>query len=496
MDKWLGNITVVRIAAVIFGILLWAFVQLDQQVATPPPSIIDSITEQSREIDDFPISISNLGDNLHIQRKYSNSVNVALKGEETDIKAVSKENEKYQIELDLSNKGAGTHQIKLETIGFPDDIDVELYPPTVTVVIEEIITTSLPIEINVKGDPGEGYEVRTTILSTEEVSITAPSSVIEQISTVQSSIDVTNVHEDIVTELPLVAYDKNSKQVDVEINPATVQVEIPIISPSKTLDLRVDLRGETPKGYSVVSVKQSVDEVTLYGSEDVLKDYNVYDDIEIDLRNLTSDRVSSHILTVPDGIKKIEPQKVEVEIIIVPSETKTFAAFPITFIGLDTKEYEVVFSGSTDGLLDLVVEGAPSNLENITENNIDATVDISGLPPGSYERSIQLTLPNFVKYGGDSPLKVSLEIQPITEEVTDSEAEEPSDEATNEEGETGITDETENQSENTEGGIQSEINEELNTFPISEESSPTDNLQTDLESVLNEEEPLDEKINQ
>ncbi|MFS1514630.1 YbbR-like domain-containing protein [Chengkuizengella sp. SCS-71B] len=478
MDKWLGNITVVRIAAVIFGILLWAFVQLDQQVATPPPTVIDTInTEQSRGIDDFPITILNLGEDLHIQEKYYSSVNVVLKGKETDIKPVSKENEKYKIAVDLSNKGAGRHHIRLDSIGFPDDVEVELYPPTVTVVIEEIITTSLPIEINVKGDPGEGYEARKPILSTEEVSITAPSSVIEQISSVQSSVDVTNVHEDIVTELSLAAYDKNSKQVEVGINPSKVKVEIPIISPSKTLDLRVNLRGETPKGYSVVSFKQSIDEVTLYGSEDVLKDYNVYDDIEIDLSNLTSDRVSSHILTVPDGIKKIEPQKVEVEIIIVPSETKTFANFPITLIGLNSNEYEIAFSEPTDGLLDLIVDGAPSILENLSENNIDATVDISGLSPGSYERSIQLTLPNFVKYGGDSPLKVFLEIKPIPEEVIDTEPE------TNEEGETDIIDETETQrSETIEGGIRSENDEGLN-LPISENSS-------------SEEELLNEKINQ
>ncbi|NBI29982.1 CdaR family protein [Chengkuizengella marina] len=493
MDKWLGNITVVRIVAVIFGILLWAFVQLDQQVATPPPSVIDYI-EQSRGIDDFPITISNLGEGLHIQDKYYSSVNVVLKGKETDIKPVSKENEKYKIELDLSNKLAGIHHIELDSIGFPDDVEVELYPPKVTVIIEEIITTSLPIDIKVKGEPGEGYEVKKPILSAEEVSITAPSSVIEQISTVQSSIDVTNVREDIVTELPLKAYDKDSKQIDVGINPATVKVEIPILSPSKTLDLRVNLRGETPKGYSVVSFKQSVDEVTLYGSQDVLEDYNVYDDIEIDLSNLTSDRVSSHILTIPDGIKKIEPQKVEVEIIIVPSETKTFANFPITIIGLNTKEYEIAFNEPKDGLLDLMIEGAPSILENISENNIDATVDISGLPPGSYERSIQLTLPNFVKYGGDSPLKVSLEIKPVSDEVTDSEVTEPSSEVTNEEGEAEIIDEIENQSENIEGGIQSEMDDGLN-LPISEESLPTDNVSTNFEPVLNEEEQLDE-INQ
>ncbi|MDP5277169.1 CdaR family protein [Chengkuizengella axinellae] len=499
MDKWLGNITVVRIAAVIIGILLWAFVQLDQQVATPaPPSLDPATTIQSREIDDFPITEINLGEDLEVTERYSTSVNVILRGNSQDIQTVSKENEKYQIQLDLLNKSSGTHQIKLNPIGFPDNVDVELYPPVVTITIEEIITTALPIQVNVKGEPGKGYTARNAILSVEETSVTGTKSVIEKIKTIYGSVDITNVHEDLVEEIKLIAFDEDWNQIDVEINPATVEVQVPIISPSKTLDLSVDLRGETPKGYSVVSFKQSVDEVKIYGPQEVLNEYNVYDEIEIDLSNLTSDRTSTHILTPPDGISLIEPQKAEVEIIIVPSETKTFADFPITIIGLDREQYEVAFNEPTDGLLDIVVEGAPSILENVSENNISAIVDLTDLPPGSYERSIQLTRPIFVKYGGELALKVSLEIRPIPEEIpepeiTDSETNGITDEILDE-----PTEETESPNDDIideiegESGIPSDVEDE-DILPISEES-PGDSS-TNLNSVLNEEEQLENEIN-
>src|SRR5690554_5108935 len=113
MDKFLGNLTVVRIIALILALLLWVVVHLDQQVVqVPTTSAI-----QTRSISDVEIAISGLNtDQLHLQSIDPLNVNIVLRGRESAINQVS--NHDGQVHADLSNITEGVHVIRLEAVGY------------------------------------------------------------------------------------------------------------------------------------------------------------------------------------------------------------------------------------------------------------------------------------------------------------------------------------------------------------------------------------------
>ena len=49
----------------------------------------------------------------------------------------------------------------LKPVGFPSDVDVQIVPRTVHVIIEELQMKEVPVVINVKGTPAAGLKAGT-----------------------------------------------------------------------------------------------------------------------------------------------------------------------------------------------------------------------------------------------------------------------------------------------------------------------------------------------
>ena len=68
----------------------------------------------------------------------------------------------------------------------------------------------------------------------------------------------------------LVAYDTNGKVVDVEIVPKSVTAKVTITSPSKEVPLKIVPKGDLAFGKAIKSLSTSINNVTIYGSEESL----------------------------------------------------------------------------------------------------------------------------------------------------------------------------------------------------------------------------------
>jgi len=108
-------------------------------------------------------------------------------------------------------------------------------------------------------------------------------------------------------------------------------------------------------------------------------------------------------------VKQLDPDKVTVNVSIVPSVTKTLEAIPLSFVGQnDGFNTKVVLPES--GQLNLTVEGAPAIIEKLKPQDVQAILDVSNLPPGKHEVSVTWNLPTFVKKGMPQDFKATVEI--------------------------------------------------------------------------------------
>ncbi len=415
MEKWLRNKTFVQIAAVLLAILLWVVVHLDGQVASVP----SSLDAQTRSISDVQITIIGLNDEqFHVAFVDPSFVNIVLKGRESAVNQVRPNSGQSKIQLDLSSiTEAGQHTINLTAIEFPRNVAVDIYPPSVTVLVEEIQNKEVPIMIEVIGEPSEGYRAGVPIANPSRAIVSAPESELEQITAVRTTVDISNAQEAVFAAGKLlVAINQDGVEVDAVISPALVDVDIPITSPFKTVPIQVSLVNQPPPGYSVVSFRQNVNEVTIYGPQEVLDTIEFYDGLQIDLSLYSSNQRLEIPIPLKDRLQQVTANVVVVNLEIVPSERRTIEDIPITLSGAN-EDFKTTFIDPESGLLDIIIEGAPSVLNTVNRDNLQAIIDVSNLPPGVYELTVRLNLPSNVKYGGTiEALQVRIEISIIVDE--------------------------------------------------------------------------------
>jgi YbbR domain-containing protein len=394
MDKWLRNSNVVRVIALVLGILLWVVVRLDNH--SVPGGMNASLPEKKI----YGVSITAVYDQtkFNIAAMEPTEVQVTLRGKESAIRRLKSDS--YQVVLDLTNYTAGTHNLALRPEGFPNGVEVEIYPPSARVTLEEMSAKVVPVVVLVAGSPADGYKAGQPIISPSRVHVTVPASRIEEIDSVKGEISVDGATANVTKQVKLAAFNKMGQEIDGVITPAVVDVEVPITIPFKTMPLQIKMVGQSPPGYAVSTFAKNVDQVTVYGPQEVLDGLEFYDVLQIDLSALRKDEIFSLDIPLKPNITKVEPSKVEIHMSVVPSVTKRFESVPLTVIGANT-EFETRLIDPDDAQIGLEVEGAPSIIHALTLQDIQAIVDVSHLQVGQHIVPVKLNLPTFVNRSGD-----------------------------------------------------------------------------------------------
>jgi YbbR domain-containing protein len=393
MDKWLRNKNVVRVIALGLGILLWAMTRLD----SPDPAGNAASGLRYFDIRDVKIRVEGLDEDLyHLKLIEPSAVQIRVQGRENVIRRIKPE--QYKITLNLSQATEGIHSLPL-VYDLPSGIQmVEMYPSRVTVHIERMETKEMDVTIRTEGTPAEGYKAGEPIVDTQRVHVTLPESQLDLVQSVEAVVDIDGLDEPVREKrVRLAALDREGKVISTaRINPAVVEVEIPITRPFKTVPLQVKYVGHTPDGISISEVRPSVEQVTLYAPQEVLDEIEFFDGLEVDLSQITASTTLSLPLAANQPIERIEPSEVKLEFTVTESELRTFDRVPVKMSGKnDQYVTKVIFP--ENGYISVTVEGAPERLKGLNVNDIQAVADVSDLPPGTHRIRLQMTLPLFLK---------------------------------------------------------------------------------------------------
>lgn len=411
MDKWLRNTNVVKVIALILGILLWAVVHLEDN--SFPGATGTAIKEYT--ISNVAVTPKYDSSQFYIRSIEPSSVAVTLSGRDSGLKKVPTSG--YSIELDLTKVGKGEHILPLSPVNFPPSVIVKIFPTTVKVTLEEKVKKEMPVAINVTGTPATGLKAGQPIIKPNRVIVTVPSSREDDVDSVRADLSVDKAQSPISKQVRLIAYDKNGKEIDsASIDPPVVDVEVPITSPFTTVPLQLKLVGNPPRGYAVESLTKSIDKVTVYGPQDQVEHMEFYEGPVINLSDLKEDKELILDIPLKNNITQVEPSKVEVKLNVVPSAVKMLEGTPISISG-QNDGFETKVIAPEGGKLNVVVEGAPNVLDKLKATDVQAIVDVSNMPPGKYELPVTLNLPTFVKIGPEQDFKATVEITAKTTKV-------------------------------------------------------------------------------
>ncbi|MGQ7884404.1 CdaR family protein [Paenibacillus sp. WC2504] len=404
MDKWLRNTNVVRIVALVISILLWVVVHMEEtNISGSSP-----LRQREETINNVAITTKYDETHYHISSMSPANVQIILSGKESAVKKVTASNT-YQIELDLTQVGKGDHQLALKPVGFPTDVEVQIIPRTVHVIIEELQMKEVPVVINVKGTPSAGLKAGQPIVKPNKVYITAQTSKLEQIENVRGEVSVDKAQSAVTKQVKLQAFDKEGKEVTVNMNPPVVDVEVPITSPFQTIPLQLKISGEPPKGFAISMVTQSPDKVTVYGTQDVVDRMEFYQGPQLNIQDQKETKEYSLDIPLRNKVTQLDPAKVTVKVEIVPSITRALENVPITIIGAN-ENYVTKVTTPESAQLNITVEGAPTIIDQLKVQDVQAILDVSNLPPGKHELKVTLNLPTYVKLGLPQDVKATVEI--------------------------------------------------------------------------------------
>ena len=278
-------------------------------------------------------------------------------------------------------------------------IEYSVNPAEVTVVVylkdNSIRTLSHKI-VNADHLENEA-EISNVELNLDSVVIRGADFQLEKVASVEAIIDVdkltsTSPGKQTLEDIALVAYDKDGKIVDVEINTQEkVTAKIEITSTSRIIKLNFVPGKEVPFGKAISGYKLSQDTVVVYGPTEVLDALEETGiDIVVDVSKLTSNYSTTVEIPKPAGVKKMSVNKVNVDISV------TNSAEPVTMTlkidALNVPEGFTAGAYSADDAEVLVsVMGAENIINNLNETEVQAYVDLSGYTKsGTYDVQIKI----------------------------------------------------------------------------------------------------------
>lgn len=318
MEKIYNNPWFMKIVALAFAILLFTYVNSSNNRGQTTSNIDGLSATTTDTILEVPIVVEIDQDNYYVTG-FPETVSVEISGP-SSIVLNTKTTKNFDIvAADLDSLGVGTHTIDLVAEGLSPQLKYKILPEEVTITIEEkkVETFSVDVEFD-KSLIDDGFEAGTPTINYETVELTGTASTIDQVAAVKVVVnEEEGVTEDIVQTLPIVASDAEGKELDVDLNPSEVTVNIPVNPIMKEVPIVLNQAGtaNADLNYEFGLSNQSDTAVAVQADDEVLKNLSSYP-VDIDVTGITKTTTQTIELPLIEGVTTIEPKEIEVTITV------------------------------------------------------------------------------------------------------------------------------------------------------------------------------------
>ena len=261
--------------------------------------------------------------------------------------------------------------------------------------VEEKDFTDLVVEYT--GKVADGYVAGLSSMSTDEVTVKAPTSIIDKIKkvAVRCSLDGTNTN--ISKKCPVILYDKNDKEIksdEIELSDKKIRVNVNVLRAKQVpiSTINKDELGKPADGYVVDDVILSSDSITVYGSEeslDSIESLDIQDDI--DVSDAKGDVTQNIDVTgkLPKGLSVSGESTITVKVLIKKLITRTFEydASEVSLndlssdldVQLVTKKVKVTLQGEEEVISQLTKDAMAisADLGKVKEGTTTVHVDVA-----------------------------------------------------------------------------------------------------------------------
>ncbi|MCX7903929.1 MAG: CdaR family protein [Caloramator sp.] len=379
---------ITMIFCIFIAFVLWIYVMGEQNPT------------QTRVIEDIPVYFTNLDNleqnNLTIVPNQTFTVNLTITGRAMDVFKAKPED--FRLEADLGGYvKKGVNNIPVEVKSMPKGISV-LYErgiPYVKVKIDSLLEKTVPVSLNITGQPKEGYGYANPNIKPSEVLIRGPETYVAKAIGAVINIDLSKRDTDFSASLPIKVIDSYGDSIQyLSVEPKYIDVYLPI-KPSKEVPVIVKTKGEIPDNKVLNSINPMLTSVKIIGEKEIIDTIDYIETEPIDLSKINLSTYKDIKLIIPEGISLSNNTKSITVDIKVENKIEKSMSLDIEILNVKN-DFEYIVSPSK---INVTVVGAESVINSIKADStfayaIKAYVDVSDKQEGEYQLPIKLDVPH------------------------------------------------------------------------------------------------------
>ena len=264
--------------------------------------------------------------------------------------------------------------------------------------VEEKDFTDLVVEYT--GKVADGYVAGLSSMSTDEVTVKAPTSIIDKIKkvAVRCSLDGTNTN--ISKKCPVILYDKNDKEIksdEIELSDKKIRVNVNVLRAKQVpiSTINKDELGKPADGYAVDDVILSSDSITVYGSEeslDSIESLDIQDDI--DVSDAKGDVTQNIDVTgkLPKGLSVSGESTITVKVLIKKLITRTFE-YDASEVSLNDLSSDLDVQLVTKKVK-VTLQGEEEVISQLTKDDMAISADLGKVKEGTTTVHVDVAVPD------------------------------------------------------------------------------------------------------
>lgn len=264
--------------------------------------------------------------------------------------------------------------------------------------LEEKDFTDLVVEYT--GKVADGYVAGLSSMSTDEVTVKAPTSIIDKIKkvAVRCSLDGTNTN--ISKKCPVILYDKNDKEIksdEIELSDKKIRVNVNVLRAKQVpiSTINKDELGKPADGYVVDDVILSSDSITVYGSEeslDSIESLDIQDDI--DVSDAKGDVTQNIDVTgkLPKGLSVSGESTITVKVLIKKLITRTFE-YDASEVSLNDLSSDLDVQLVTKKVK-VTLQGEEEVISQLTKDDMVISADLGKVKEGTTTVHVDVAVPD------------------------------------------------------------------------------------------------------
>ena len=365
-----------KIVALVFAILLWAYVL----VALNPV--------RSKSLSDVPITLEGytdlLSQNLILVNSDMGTANVEVSATITNHADLDASRVNARASLGTISS-AGTYRLPLNvTVQSNLGTVASVTPRTVTVEVDNLIHKTVPVKLELAGTLPEGYEiVGESYAST--ITIEGAARYIEPVVRAVAIVDMTDRTENVEESVDVTFYDKNDNELAVVTrsqNSPNVTVRLSLSAYKRVpVQQMVSLTDDT---YYSLTSEVMPSELVIYGTDEQLAAIDSIPTQSLVL--LAAEGIVSRELDLilPDGVtlKRGQSSTVTLSASVTEKQGERTLEVPLTYAHLKS---DMVIGDGAPTYVNVVAEGPLRQVELLSPDFFAVQVDLANYGPGEWE---------------------------------------------------------------------------------------------------------------